>query len=248
MGLVRRVHRGNIAQFPAAEVAPMYRLQAAAILEVILVAAFGMATHGLLRHLGAGFVGGGLATLMTAALATWLLRRRALGWRDLGWRRPAHLGLAAAWTLGLFLIAMLLVPLTVTLIANALDLPAQNFSAFADLPGNLARYLVLLIPIAWGTAAFGEELIFRGFIANRLADALGNTKIADTAAVLGQATLFGLAHSYLGPRGMLNAGALGLASGIVYRLNGRNLWPLFIAHGLVDSVGITAIYLGIAHG
>ena len=27
-----------------------------------------------------------------------------------------------------------------------------------------------------------------------------------------------------------------------------NLWPLFIAHGLVDSVGITALYLGVAHG
>jgi membrane protease YdiL (CAAX protease family) len=225
----------------------MSRLRATALTEVILVAAFGFASHALLRHFGAGVAGGGLATIMTASLATWLLRRRALGWRDLGCRRPENLRLAAAWTTGLFLAAMLLVPPLVTLLSNTLGLAAQNLSAFGDLPGNLPRYLVLLIPIGWGTAAFGEELIYRGFITHRLAEALGNTKIAETAAMLGQAALFGLAHAYLGPRGMLNAGALGLAFGIVYRLNGRNLWPLFIAHGLVDSVGITAIYFGMVH-
>jgi membrane protease YdiL (CAAX protease family) len=70
---------------------------------------------------------------------------------------------------------------------------------------------------------------------------------AETAAAFGQATLFALGHSYLGPRGMLNAGALALVAGLGYRWNGRNLWPLFMAHGLVDSVGLTALYLGVAH-
>jgi hypothetical protein len=64
--------------------------------------------------------------------------------------------------------------------------------------------------------------------------------------VLGQATLFAFGHAYLGPRGMLNAGALGLLGGLCYLWNGRNLWPLFIAHGLVDSVGLTALFLGLA--
>ena len=154
---------------------------------------------------------------------------------------------AAIWTLGLFLADMLLVPSLVFVLANALHLPAQRLEAFDPLRGNLALYLALLVPITWGTAAFGEELIFRGFLVRRLADALGGTARAELAAVVGQATLFAFGHAYLGPRGMLNAGALGLLAGLCYRWNGRNLWPLFIAHGLVDSIGLTVLFLGVAH-
>ena len=65
--------------------------------------------------------------------------------------------------------------------------------------------------------------------------------------MLAQASLFGLGHAYLGPRGIMNAAAIGLVSGAVYWANGRNLWPLVIAHGLVDSVGLTMLRLGVSH-
>jgi membrane protease YdiL (CAAX protease family) len=51
----------------------------------------------------------------------------------------------------------------------------------------------------------------------------------------------------MGPRGVMNAAAIGLVSGVVYRANGRNLWPLVIAHGLVDSVGLTMLRVGVSH-
>jgi hypothetical protein len=35
--------------------------------------------------------------------------------------------------------------------------------------------------------------------------------------------------------------------GGVYWANDRNLWPLIIAHGLVDSVSLTVLRLGVAH-
>jgi len=146
------------------------------------------------------------------------------------------------------LVALLVVPAIAAVVANALHWAPQQLAVFSGLRGNLGRYLALLIPITRGTAAFGEELVCRGFIMQRLGDALGGGRAARSGALLGQAILFGLAHAYLGPRGMLNAGALGLASGLCLQFNGRNLWPLFIAHGLVDSVGITVLYLGIAHG
>jgi membrane protease YdiL (CAAX protease family) len=221
--------------------------RALAFLEVLAVLACAFGIRAWLRHLDVGMAGSAAATVVTLILATWLMRRRGSAWRELGWRRPDRWGFAAAWTVGLLLVALLLVPPLVTALSNALGLPPQNLSAFASLRGDFARYLSLLIPLGWGSAAIGEELIYRGFIATRLADALGNTSLAVAAALLGQATLFALAHAYLGPRGMLNAGALGLASGVVYRLNGRNLWPLIVAHGLVDTVGITVLYLGVAH-
>jgi uncharacterized protein len=218
-----------------------------AAVEVLIVAGTAFLTRAVLHRFGTGVGGGAVAVIVTLALATWLLRRRGMDWRDLGWRRPVGLGAAALWAVGLFLVDMLLIPPLMLMLGDAFHLPAQHFGAFADLRGNLAQYLFLLIPISWGSAAFGEELIFRGFLARRLSDALGGSRQAELIAAAGQATLFALAHAYLGPRGMLNAAALGLSSALCYRWNGRNLWPLFIAHGLVDTVGITALYFGVAH-
>jgi membrane protease YdiL (CAAX protease family) len=218
-----------------------------ALVEVLVVLAIAYAIRSALRYWGAGFAAGAISTIVTVAISTWLLRRRGIGWRTLGFRRPARLRSAAQWTAVLFLAGMFLSPLVAAAISDALHFPPQRLDAFATLPGNLIFYLVLVIPIAWGTAAFGEELIFRGFVLRRLSDALGGSQGAEVGGVVIQAMLFGLAHAYLGPRGMLNAGALGLLSGFCYRFNGRNLWPLIVAHGLVDTVGLTVLYLGLPH-
>jgi membrane protease YdiL (CAAX protease family) len=217
------------------------------MVEVLAVSGIAYAARSLLHRWGAGFAAGAASTVLAVVVATWLLRRRGNDWGKLGCRRPLQLRSAALWTVALFLAAMLLAPPIVTVISNALHFPPQQLDVFARLRGNLALYLVLLIPISWGSAAFGEELIFRGFLLQRLTDAFGGGRGAALGAVLGQATLFGFGHAYLGPRGMLNAGALGLLAGLCYQMNGRNLWPLFIAHGLVDTVGMTVLFLGLAH-
>lgn len=221
--------------------------RATALFEALAVTAIAYLTRAVLRPLGAGFGSGAVAAVVAIAVATFLLRRRGVRWHDLGFRRPPRMRAAALWTASLFLADLLLVPPLVSVVANALHLPAQRLEAFGQLRGNLAFYLLLLIPIGWGSAAFGEELIFRGFLMRRFADAFGGTGRAELAAAGAQATLFALGHAYLGPRGMLNAGTLGLLAGLCYRWNGRNLWPLFIAHGLVDSIGLTALFLGVAH-
>ncbi len=128
-----------------------------------------------------------------------------------------------------------------------LALRPQDLGRLGDIQHDTTRYLVLLIPIGWGTAVFGEELVFRGFLNTRLATGFGGGRAAIAVSVAVQALLFGLGHAYLGPRGIMNAAAIGLVSGGVYWANGRNLWPLVIAHGLVDSVGLTLLRLGVAH-
>jgi membrane protease YdiL (CAAX protease family) len=227
--------------------APVRAGRAAALFEVVAVVAAGYGTQAILRSFGISVGAGALSVVLALALATWLLRWRGTGWRDLGLRRPGNIGAAAAWTLGLLAVDLLLLPPLLTMLASALALPAVQLGALAHVKGDLVSYLLLLIPISWGTAAFGEELLYRGFILQRLGDALGGARSTQAAAAIGQAVLFAMAHAYLGPRGMLNAGVLGLAASVVYRFNGRNLWPLFIAHGLVDSLGVTALYLGLAH-
>jgi membrane protease YdiL (CAAX protease family) len=96
------------------------------------------------------------------------------------------------------------------------------------------------------SAAFGEELVFRGFLLTRLEILLGGGLSATATAVAGQALLFGVAHWYLGLRGVSTAALIGLAYGVVYVCNGRNLAPLIVAHGLTDSLSLIAIYSGVA--
>jgi uncharacterized protein len=196
-----------------------------------------------------GFVAnvGSVAIVLAVGVATWLLARRGESWRSIGFVRPPDLGRAAAWTIATFLIVMLL-PVVLEPLSVALALPPQRLERLGDITGSTGRYLVLLIPIGWGTAAFGEELIFRGFLNTRLATAFGGGRAAWAAAAVGQALLFGLVHMYLGPRGVLNTSLIGLVTAVVYLAGGRNLWPVIIAHGLVDTLGLTLLRLGIGHG
>ncbi len=40
-------------------------------------------------------------------------------------------------------------------------------------------------------------------------------------------------------------GTIGLAFGTLFLVYKRNLWPLIIFHGLIDTAGFTALYLGL---
>jgi membrane protease YdiL (CAAX protease family) len=72
--------------------------------------------------------------------------------------------------------------------------------------------------------------------------------VAVALAAVGQAVLFGMGHAYLGPRGILNAAAIGLVAAGVYVADGGNLRPVIVAYGMVDSVGITLLHLGVKDG
>jgi membrane protease YdiL (CAAX protease family) len=205
------------------------RQRAGALLECLAVVALIYAVRPVTRSVGITTYSGPIAIVLAMVLATVLLARRGESWRSLGLARPPHLGRAAAWTVGGFLVQ------------------PQDLGRLGDIQHDTTRYLVLLIPVGWGTAAFGEELIFRGFLNTRMATAFGGGHAAIALSVLAQALLFGLGHAYLGPRGIMNAATIGLVSGAVYWANGRNLWPLVIAHGLVDSVGLTMLRLGVSH-
>lgn len=177
-------------------------------------------------------------------LATLLLARAGQGWRDVGLRAPA-----SAWrVLGLVLggyVAVAAVGAALTLaVLPALGIAPKTAALFAALRGDTAEYLYWLLPVAWGSAAFGEELLFRGFLQSRLEGLFGSGRGAALFAVLAQAAIFGALHAYQGPGGALLAAGTGLVLGSVYLVGGRNLWPCILLHGLVDTVSLTALYLG----
>ena len=63
-------------------------------------------------------------------------------------------------------------------------------------------------------------------------------------ALVGQAVVFGLDHSQQGPGGMFKVGVIGAVFGLFYLAVGRNLWPLILAHGLIDSIDMVSHCFG----
>lgn len=104
-------------------------------------------------------------------------------------------------------------------------------------PALLAQRIVISVLIV----GFVEEFIFRGFLLLRLTKLFGGSNVATATALVMQAALFGLSHTYQHLYGILLTGFLGLFFGIVYLALNRNLWVVVIGHGLYDAAH--AIYL-----
>jgi uncharacterized protein len=161
----------------------------------------------------------------------------------------------ASWmrTVGLGLLLFLFIIVYSAMLAPAINKAVAEFTAsspnragefFASMKGNLPL-LLLLLPLTWLFAAFGEEVFYRGYLMTRFAQFMGESRTAWAIALLTQAVLFGAAHSYQGPVGMVGTGIMGLILGAATLLWRRNLWPAMIAHGLADTLGFILIYLGL---
>jgi len=207
------------------------------ILAVMLLAELGLVLGALSGFPALGPV---LGMLLPIAAATLFLHREGSGWRELGFPRPMGLGLFVGWTAAALVGAYFVTNYVVTPLMRSIGTAPLSVDPLAQLiEGNLTAYLLFLLPVSWGSAAFGEELIARGFLQNRFRRLYGVR-----AAVVLQAAIFALAHAYQGLMGIANIFALALVFGAVYELCGRNLWPLIAAHGIVDTIGITFLYLG----
>tara|TARA_R110000803_G_scaffold152983_2_gene217927 strand:- start:2747 stop:3226 length:480 start_codon:yes stop_codon:yes gene_type:complete len=115
---------------------------------------------------------------------------------------------------------------------------------FAGIAGNLPVYLMWLgIGIVSGGLA--EEMFFRGYLITRLQTAFRGLHLAPVLAVVIAGLVFGFGHYYYqGLSGWITTGMIGVVIGGLFLLYKRNLWPLIIAHAFVDSLGMTAMYMG----
>ena len=96
------------------------------------------------------------------------------------------------------------------------------------------------------SAGFGEEMFFRGFLITRLKTVFSDIYLSSAISVLLAALLFGYMHVYYqGLVGLVNGGIIGVIFGTYFLLYKRNLWPLIIAHGFINSLGFTSEFLGI---
>lgn len=185
--------------------------------------------------------------LLLVAAAAWMMRAAGRRWSDVGLRAPRRWWIVPVAVVVGYLALGALAGAMHAVILPALGLPGPDLSAFSRLRGDLPEYLFWALPVAFGSAAFGEELVARGFLTDRIATLLGGAApngVVVVAAVLLQGALFGACHAYQGLGGALLTGAVGMVIGLVWLWSGRNLWAAIILHGLVDFVSMTAFYAG----
>jgi len=158
--------------------------------------------------------------------------------RALGLERPRSIARVLALGIALGFVMLFFSKLLLTPIAEAITGIPRDLSAFEDVRGNVPFYLKLM-PRIWLGAAVCEEIIFRAFLIGRLEAAFGGpSRVATAAAVLLASALFGLAHAYQGPTGILITGTLGLIFACVYAYGGRNLWLNIVVHGVYDTLSL----------
>jgi membrane protease YdiL (CAAX protease family) len=194
----------------------------------------------------------GLFNPIFAATGTWLavilcgflLKREDIRWRDLGFKMPDNIGKSILFGVGAMIASFLIVGVVISGMTAA-GLPVPDTSLFGFLEGNTAIYVPFMILIVWGSAAIGEELLARGFLLNRFEIVFKSATKPWLLAAVAQAVLFGLAHFYQGPSGIIITGIVGFVLAVAYQFTGRNLVAPIIAHGLIDTVSITSIYLGV---
>ena len=177
-------------------------------------------------------------------LLGWIsLRWRGLGWRDVGLARPANwrrtIAIGVLCGIGMELLELFVTqPLLVKLTGKMPD-----FSDLGELHGNW-KLTLLFIALSWTLAAFGEEMVYRGYLMNRVAGLFRRPKVAWTISLVLVSFVFGLGHIDQGITGQVENMIDGLLLGVIFLATGFNMWAAIIAHGVTDTVDILLMYLG----
>jgi uncharacterized protein len=177
-------------------------------------------------------------------LATGMLYLRGERWRSLGFRTPTSFKRVAGLVVAGYLALIVGNAVVVLVLLPKLAVTQPNFGAFSGLKGHPALFAFWLV-FAWVSAAFGEELQFRGFLWSRLERLFGGGRGSAVLTLFTQAALFGLCHLYQGVGGVIATGMAGLVLGGVYWAGKRNLVAVIILHGLIDTVSLTVLFSGL---
>ncbi len=222
-----------------------------AVIELLVFVVFALVSKEVMDPLF-GAYSGPVSLITTLIILTIYIRRQGQSWASMGLRTlpglkakllvlPQAMAIFVTVLISIVLLTRGLDALGITFMSEPIEGETERWGA---LQGNLRMYLIL-IALSWISAGFGEEMFFRGFLITRLQTAFNGIKFSSAISVLLAAFLFGYVHFYYqGVTGLVNAGVIGVIFGTYFLLYKRNLWPLVIAHGFINSLGFTSEFMG----
>jgi membrane protease YdiL (CAAX protease family) len=183
-------------------------------------------------------------TLYLFPLAWFSLRLRGLRWSDLGlvrfqnWRKTILAGILCGVAMELFEL-FISQPLLMRWTGKAPDL-----ELFRALHGNVPWTLIALAG-TWTLAAFGEEMVYRGYLMNRVADLMRPSRTAWGISLIVVSCVFGAGHIDQGITGQLENMVDGVFLGAIYLACRRSLSVSIVAHGVADTLDVLLLFLGL---
>lgn len=174
---------------------------------------------------------------LSALLVLAWAQRSGTPWSELGLVRPRNWALTA--------VAGVAIGVALKLFSKAILLPLLHVDpinqAFHHLVGDRGAIPLMLYQLVIG-AGFGEEVLFRGFLFERLRKLFGASAAARAATLLLASALFASAHlAGQGIPGAEQAFVTGLAFGALYLASGSLALPM-VAHASFDLLSYWIIY------
>lgn len=220
--------------------------------EILLLFVFALAFIGILSPLAGENLILKQAVVWTANILmlfmVWVgLKLRGESWKNFGltfhaisWRDGVKVFLLSLLVLVLALLGFIIGSI---IMANITGIPeGANMSGYDYLKDNLGMLLLTLGGV-YIVSSFGEEVIYRGFLINRISELGHGTKRATILAIVLSSIIFGLVHYEWGPMGVVQTGFMGLALGICYIKLKKRLWILVLAHAYMDTILMIQMYL-----
>lgn len=191
-----------------------------------------------------GFIANALFySFTTLVVATWRMRVRGVTWKELGFRKPKNFAKTLMVSALIFITVMISIIIFEIikdhlLFSIAPDTSTESaVSRFGDLKGNWTLFFSIIFFI-WVESLL-EELLDRGFLMNWFERLFSKSSFATIFAVIIQAAIFGFRHAPShGLSGAITVSIIGLIMGIAYMVFGRNLWPLIIAHCVLNTMSM----------
>lgn len=186
-------------------------------------------------------VTGFLYSVTTLIVATWQMKVRGITWKSIGFRKPENL-LKALLKSGILLITIIATIMAYKVFLNVFpfenDTTAKENTGLHDSVIDV-NYINLSIVIffVWIQSAL-EELLERAFLITWLEGLFEKIPFRTTLAVIIQACIWGFRHSYDISERSITVALIGIIMGIAYVKFGRNLWPLIIAHCILNTISM----------
>lgn len=179
-----------------------------------------------------------LPLFLVACLANWL---RGRSWRSLGLRKPGSwvstIAVAAVLAVGAYAAsAWAVLPVLVRFLG-----PSDQSGSLSFLRGNVLGLAASLL-VAWVMAAIPEEMVYRGYLFDRISDLLGRKTGGTIAAVIASSVVFALGHGPHSATFLALALLSGLIQGGAYVAWKGNLWMPILIHGIGNSISLVLVF------
>lgn len=171
-------------------------------------------------------------------------KKRLQKWQSIGFQNPNKWVKLILITFGLAVIIELSFSIIITPIIEQVTHNKPDISQYDFIRDNLAS-LLLMILVGWIVGGFIEEIVFRGFLLNRISAFFSNKNTGDIIGIIITSAAFGFSHLYQGWSGVISTGLVAVVLGILFIKSKKVLWYTIFTHGFIDLIGLTLIYFDI---